>query len=340
MKLHTFVIGGLVSLVLLGASSVTTDPPDLTDKHPVADLLETLGDDPSAHRPNTNLEGVSVERGRDIVLVGRSRSTGKKSRRQSKHFTCTACHNVEREDPDLANPDPVARLSYVEEMQLPFLQGSPLYGVVNRTSFYNGDYDKKYGDLVKPTRNNLREAIQLCAIECSQGRPLADFEMESVLAYLWTIGLTLGDLHLDEQELETVKAAFHSGKGQQKAIDIIKSKYLPYAPATFLDPPADRRTGDGLQGDADNGKRIYELSCQHCHLNHKYSFLVLDNDRQTFQHLLKQAGKYTAHSIYQVIRYGTPPKGGKKAYMPQYTAEKMTDQQMADLRAYIDEQAK
>ena len=45
------------------------------------------------------------------------------------------------------------------------------------------------------------------------------------------------------------------------------------------------------------------------------------------------------HSIYQVIRYGTPPKGGKEAYMPQYTAEKMSDQQMADLRAFIESEA-
>ena len=43
-------------------------------------------------------------------------------------------------------------------MPIPFLQGTALYGAVNRTSFYNGDYEKKYGSLVSKARNDLREA--------------------------------------------------------------------------------------------------------------------------------------------------------------------------------------
>jgi hypothetical protein len=31
---------------------------------------------------------------------------------------------------------------------------------------------------------------------------------------------------------------------------------------------------------------------------------------------------------------------GKKAYMPQYTQEKMSDQMMEDLRSYIEQRAK
>ena len=222
---------------------------------------------------------------------------------------------------------------------MPFLQGSPLYGIVNRRSFYNGDYDKKYGDLVKPTRHNLREAIQLCAIECSQGRKLKDFEMESILAYLWTIDLKLGDLNISDEEMKMIQHAYDTGEKRGDAIKILRSKYLDYSPATFLDPPADRKTGDGLQGNPENGALIYELSCQYCHFDHKVSFLLLDNSKLTFQHLLQKAGTYDPHSIYQVIRYGTPPKGGKEAYMPQYTKEKMSDQQMADLRAYLEVKA-
>jgi mono/diheme cytochrome c family protein len=55
--------------------------------------------------------------------------------------------------------------------------------------------------------------------------------------------------------------------------------------------------------------------------------------------MLKEARTYHPHSMYQVIRYGTPPKSGKRAYMPQYTSEKMSDQQVADLRAYIESRA-
>lgn len=311
----------------------------LSPDHPVANLLEVFGDAPLPHKAKMTLEGVSVERGRDIVVHGMSDASGKRSRRQSKHFTCISCHNIRQEDPDLANPDAEARLTYVRQQDIPFLQGSSLYGVVNRRSFYNGDYEQKYGDLVKSARNNLRESIQLCATECSQGRKLRDFELESILAYLWTIELKLSDLLLTEDEMRKIESAFDSGEKEEEAISILRSKYLDYSPATFLDPPSDRHTGDGLNGDVDNGALIYKHSCQYCHFDNRFSFLLLDNTKLTFQHLLNKAGTYTPHSMYQVIRYGTPPKGGKEAYMPQYTKEKMSDQQMADLRAFIESEA-
>jgi mono/diheme cytochrome c family protein len=332
------LLGGFFMIFLLLAFVPTGQK--LTSDQSVAKLLEVFGDTPLPHKPNLTLAGVSVERGKDIVTKGMSHAGGKKSRRQSKYFTCISCHNIQREDPDLTHPTPEARLKYVSEHQMPFLQGSPLYGVVNRRSFYNGDYVKKYGDLVNPTRHNLREAIQLCATQCSQGRKLKGFELESILAYLWTIDLKLADLHLTEDEMSQLQHAFDTGDKRGEAIRILRAKYLDDSPATFVDPPADRKTGDGInKGDVSNGALIYKYSCQYCHYDNRFSFLLLDNTKMTFQHLLREAGTYMPHSIYQVIRYGTPPKGGKEAYMPQYTAEKMSDQQMADLRAFIESEA-
>lgn len=321
----------LISAVLYEKKSLA-----LPKDYSVARLLETLGEQPSENFANLSIAGVSVQRGKDIVEKGSSKDGYLKSKRQSKYFNCLACHNQEREDPDLTNPDPTARLKYVKEKGLPFVQGSPFYGVVNRTHFYNGDYEKKYGDLVKPTRENIREAIQLCAVECSQGRPLDDFELESVLAYFWTLEYKISDLDLSADEFAQVEKAFDSGKNIAGAAALIKSKYITHSPATFLDPPKDRNTGDGLVGNADNGKLIYEISCQYCHYENDYSFLTLDNSSLTFKHLSTDAPTYKPHSLYQVIRYGTYPKRGKRAYMPLYTKEKMTDQQMADLRAYLD----
>ncbi|NND33952.1 MAG: cytochrome c [Saprospiraceae bacterium] len=327
----------LTFCVFIFLSFRVEDP--LNPEFSIAKLLEALGDEPLPHKPNLLTGDASISRGRDIVINGMSKAGGKKSKRQSKYFTCIACHNIEREDPQLSNPSPEARLKYTNDQNLPFLQGSALYGVVNRRSFYNGDYEKKYGDLVKPARNDLRQAIQLCAVECSQGRKLRDFELESVLAYLWTIDLKLKDLFLTPDELELVEHAFDTGNNRGEAIKVLRSKYLDSSPATFVDPPADRSNGNQLTGRPENGAIIYKNSCQHCHFENKYSFLLLDDSKLTFQHLQNKAGKYSSHSMYQVIRYGTPPKGGKKAYMPQYTKEKMTDQQMADLRAFIDESA-
>ena len=326
----------LFSFLLMAARLVNHEPTSLPRDYPVAQLLESLGDKPSGHKPNLNLEGASIERGRDIVERGMSKANGIRSKRQSKYFSCLACHNKEREDPDLSNPDPTMRLEYVKDKGMPFLQGSPFFGIVNRAQFYNGDYEKKYGELVEPARENLREAIQLCALECSQGRPLKDFELESVLAYLWTLGFKVSDLDFNAAEFSEIERAFDSGQKREAAIKLIKSKYLMHSPATFIDPPKDRITGDNLIGNAKNGKDIYQLSCQYCHYQNEYSFLILDDSELTFKHMANDAPTYKPHSLYQVIRYGTYPKRGKRAYMPQYTKEKMTDQQMADLRAYID----
>jgi mono/diheme cytochrome c family protein len=44
---------------------------------------------------------------------------------------------------------------------------------------------------------------------------------------------------------------------------------------------------------------------------------------------------YTDKSLYQIVRYGTYAKTGRKQYMPLYTKEKMSDEQLNDLVAYI-----
>jgi mono/diheme cytochrome c family protein len=316
----------------------TTVPNTLSPEDEVAEILLQLGEEPVAHYPDTTLKGVSVEAGRGIMLTGFAPAPGGgTTNKQSKHYVCTACHNIEREDPDLSVSDPQARLEYAKRNGLPFLQGTALYGAVNRTSFYNGDYEQKYGDLVKPARNDLREAIQLCATECSQGRALEPWEMESVLAYLWTIGLKARDLILSDQDKTVIDQALAGDGDPSAALKLIKSKYLEGSPATFVAPPEDRKAGYPVDTvDIGNGQLVYELSCLHCHENERYSFFRLDDSKLTFQHLAKHFPKYTEYSVCQVGRYGTSPVPGSKPYMPNYTLEKLSHQQMEDLRAYIE----
>ncbi len=308
----------------------------------VAEVLVQLGDEPLPHQPDLSVEGASAEKGEQLVLTGFAKNPkGSETTKQSAHFVCTSCHNIQREEPDLSTTDAQVRLEYAQENGLPFLQGSPLYGVVNRSSYYNGDYDKKYGDLVEKARNNLREAIQLCATECAQGRALEPWEMESILAYLWTIDLKMKDLILSDNDYAAINNALANNAKQQAAIDLIKSRYMDHSPATFVTPPDDRQAGfEDITGDPANGKLIYELSCLHCHEDQRYSFFELDNSQLTFQHLAKHFPRYTRYSVYQVSRWGTSPVPGKKAYMPQYTLEKMTKQQLEDLRAYVEQQAR
>jgi mono/diheme cytochrome c family protein len=309
-------------------------PMEIIEDAGVAEVLEMLGDDPLPHKPDTTLQGVSADKGRDLVVKGGQSGPGGIV---SRHFVCTSCHNVERDEPTLTFDNPQLRLEYVAEKGLPFLPGSSLYGVVNRTDFYNDDYEKKYGELVKPARNNLREAIQLCAVECSQGRPLDDVEMESILAYLWTIGLKMKDLDLTRPQMEQVCGALDGSGDADAAIELIKSRYATAAPATFVKPPDDRQAGNEVaEKDPANGKRIYELSCLHCHENKRFAFFELDESAFSHRYLEKHIPRYTRYSIYQVIRWGTSPIPGKRAYMPNYTEEKLTRQMVEDLRAYIE----
>lgn len=331
---------GLLTLILTLWSGAPTI--ELAERDSVEDVLVALGAPPAPHLPDTSLPNVSVAQGQSLVHTGFALNpNGKATNKQSANFVCTSCHNTQREDPDLRFADPEARLNYTIEHGLPFLQGTTLYGAVNRRSFYNGDYQKKYGDLVFTARNDLREAIQLCATECAQGRPLETWELESVLAYLWTIDLKIADLQLPESDRLLVEKALNGQADRAEAVAALQKRYLNYSPATFLDPPRDRAQGyPDLDGRPEKGRLIYENSCLHCHENSRYAFFRLDNARHTFEYLAKHIPRYTRYSLYQVGRYGTSPMPGKRTYMPNYTQEKMSNQQMEDLRAYIEQRTR
>ena len=339
MKYILLLILMLFSLLI--NSNLEKEPKVPFEEKSVATVLKRLGDTSIKHYPQFKRKNVSVENGKQLFHTGFSASAkGRRGKKQSKHFVCTSCHNIEREDPDLSVVDPQARLEYANEKGLPFLQGTTMYGVVNRTQFYNGDYYKKYGDLVTKARNNIYEAIQLCAVECAQGRKLKNWELESILAYLWTLELKFKDLQLSDEEKAQIQAAIDNEGSAEAAVELIQSKYLKGAPATFLLPPENRQQGENYQGDPKNGKLVYDLSCKYCHENERYSFFPLDDAKTTFRHLKKHIPKFTRYSLYQVARWGTSPKPGKGAYMPTYTEEKLSRQQLQDLRAYIEERAR
>lgn len=307
---------------------------ELQDDYSVAKVLEKLGDD-SGWYPNKDIVGASSSIGREIFHTGFATNLkGKTQRKQSKHFVCTSCHNVEREDYDLTVSDPEARMKYALANDLPFLQGTTMYGAVSRRYFYNDDYIKKYGDLVEAARNDLRGAIQLCAVECAQGRKLKDWELESVLMYLWTIDIKIGDLDLSADEKEFVENSVQS-ESTFEAVELIRSKYLNGSPATFLTPDNERAEYSSMDTDIDSGRDVYIQSCLHCHDNQRYSYFNLDTTRLTMKHLKTKMETYGDHSIYQAVRYGIYSTAGRRSYMPHYTLEKMSKQQLADLRAYI-----
>ncbi|MFN3918156.1 MAG: c-type cytochrome [Flavobacteriales bacterium] len=306
----------------------------------LSDVLIALGDQKPLHHTESRRDAQLIQKGKEIIFTGQTTdSKGNKTKRQSKHFTCTHCHNTVKEDPNPEKPDPEARLTHAAKNNFPFLPGSTFYGMVNRVSWYNGDYLSKYGDLVKPARDTLKNAIHLCAVECSQGRALESWEMDAVLAYFYSIEFKLVDLSLTEKEIASLNEAVKL-KSNSETIAWLKQKYYVASPATFLDPIAKNERKAGVQGNAENGKYIYELSCMHCHKLGGVTNFILDNEKITFRFLKSQFNTTYHFSIYDKVRKGTYALNGYKPYMPNYTLERMSHQQLEDLAAYITQQAK
>ena len=70
------------------------------DQSSLAKTLEMLGDEPLPHKPDLSMKGVSAEKGAELVLKGITTAPKrKKTNKQSNHFVCTSCHNIQREDP-------------------------------------------------------------------------------------------------------------------------------------------------------------------------------------------------------------------------------------------------
>lgn len=336
------ILGFIIITTIVSAFSFKKQVPEIRKDTLILDLLNILDDTPPIHYIS-QLDKEKISKGYDIITTGITISPdGKETSKQSKHFVCTDCHNIQVEDPDLTKSDPEARLNYAVKNNLKFLPATTLYGIVNRETWYNDDYQKKYGSLVAPARDTLKNAIQLCAVECSQGRALKDWEMDVVMTYLNSIGFKLSDLNLTGNEYETInKAAYlKSSDLKEKAIKIIKSKYLKKSPATFLEPIPVKERKFGANGNAENGKEIYTLSCMTCHKEEGVTNYKLNYDKLTFKHLKFWSKTNRHYSTYNIIRKGTYALPGYRPYMPNYTLERMSHNQLEDLMAYINEQAK
>ncbi|HAE29646.1 MAG TPA: hypothetical protein DCF89_00920 [Flavobacteriales bacterium] len=309
---------------------------DISEKR-VDILLSELGEPKGLHFIS-ELDPEKVKKGSELVLSGRTTSpNGKPTKKQSRYFVCIDCHNVVREDPVLEDPNPESRLKYAVEHKIPFLQGTTLFGVVNREHWYNDDYLKKYGGLVAPARDTLVNAIQLCATTCSQGRLFEDWELEAVLHYLHSIGLTVKDLGLNQSEIDKVTDVNSTDKIGKSSL--LKQHYSQISHATFLNPLSQSERKYGSNGSVDNGKLVYDNSCLHCHRDGGVTNFVLSHEKVDFSFLKKHLSGNGNKSVYYISRKGTYSINGYKPYMPNYTLERMSHQQLEDLAAYINQQA-
>lgn len=342
------ILTSLMILVLVASFTIMQPEKEqffLSDNDELWGVYEKLGKI-RFNAVNTSISGVSAEKGRDLIYKGYSaKQDGKgKTGQQSPYFKCTACHNNEKEFDDLSNISAQSRLDYAEKHDLPFLQGSSFYGLINRKTFYNDDYQKKYGHvpIIKASNTDIRKAIQLCATQCAQGRALSDWEIESIIAYYSSIGLKVKDLNLSADEKKEIETAINENKNLHQAVHKLDEKYLNTSPAHFANHKEYTPITETEKKDAEsfkNGQLIYERSCLHCHEGERYSFFALDKSRFSFVNLLNRTKTNQDGSIYKITRHGTYPLAGKKAYMPLYPMEKMSEGQLSDLKIYIENMA-
>lgn len=322
-----------LSFVISGDDEVK---PRLHAESSVGKILQQLGEKAPDHWIQNPTEE-QIKQGKELVFVGRTTGPdGKKTKQQSRFFVCTDCHNQVQEDPDLTKSDPEARLAYSIEKEIPFLQGTTFKGIVNRETWYNDDYLKKYGSLVAKARNDLRESIQICSINCSSGREMEDWEIEAVLAYFWSLEWKIGDLNLSAEDKKTIGSAM-TGGNKEEALKVLKGYYMQASPANFDEGPQNREEGYGLKGDANRGSQVYNQSCLACHSKEGPSnYLKLDNSKQSKKFFRSRMKGWNRMNMYQIIRHGTYATEGHKAYMPHYPLERMSNQQVEDLRAYLE----
>jgi mono/diheme cytochrome c family protein len=307
------------------------DPNEFTMEEAIA----LLGGENVAHKMEA-VDYTKAELGRQLIFTGQTKRGVFKSKVISPYFKCIDCHNVKNEFMDARNNKAENRLEHAINQNLPFLPASTLWGIYNRKAFYNGDYTKKYGEVISEAKASLPEAIQVCAEYCSAGRKLKNWELDAIMHYFKSKELKLKDLPIDGNTKKNIlNVGKLTEKEKTKFLQILETCIVKAYPATFMEtmPRDERRYGENA--DAENGREIFNRSCMHCHENGRVTNLKLGRDVLTGRMFEKHLTDYTDLSLYQIVRHGTYTMPGRNQYMPLYTKEKMSDEQLENLVAYL-----
>ncbi|MCP4442010.1 MAG: hypothetical protein GY810_24135 [Aureispira sp.] len=319
----------------------------ITEETPLWDVMTQLGkiNPNSVHKKGRG----NVTKGKELVMTGVTRDLkGKKIAPIAGKMACVSCHNLEPEHPSLSVIAPQQRLEHADSMGIAFVPGSPFFGMVNRIMFFTDDFISKYNppkaiyrQYIMDGHRDIRLAINACNMVNANGRRLEMWEVESILAFMWTMELKIGDLAMKEEDLRKVEGAIVSNRDNARAVNLLRRYYPEVYPAAF--PPimevAQRKRISPVINSFSNGKRLYKKSCLHCHLNKRYSNFKLDSKQKTFKMLKKHFDDDSRYSIYLAHRYNPDPKAFKTT-APLFTEQRMSDKQLQDLRFFIKQMAR
>lgn len=280
----------------------------------------------------------------------------------SNAFTCSRCHNIRREDPVLTDQNPDARFEYIQARggDLALAPGTTLWGAVNRVTFYNDLYSKyrglcvpetttatqvsiggpdAQGQCAKGTRvmnaDSFEDAVQICSGYCSVGRYLVRWELDAIMAYFWDQELHLSDLDLTPNQEQEVRGELSPVSNDVNRVaaarKLLMSNYLTAAGDTYRGVPAvadDHGAvavgaypdGAVMVGDAERGRAAYARACLQCH--------GTAIARQAGSALIADVAEF-----YRILADGRVPPN--QPYMPEFTLQRLSRQQTADIHAYL-----
>jgi mono/diheme cytochrome c family protein len=269
----------------------------------------------------------------------------------SEFYKCTHCHNHLREDRVLSKQDPEDRFAMIVEQPekkitegsldapLRLQPGTTMWGAVNRESFYNDSYMIYHRLAVGGGRpmnpQSLEDATQVCCTYCSVGRLAEEWEILAMLTYFWSLEVKLADLDLPTGAAAAIAAVMQASGGERDPLQVANARktlrqlYLTRAGDEFTAVPKDLKSDTQgpypdkaqFQGDAAIGKKLYAVACDHCHGEGK-------PNESAGADLVRNLAKYHA-----VLAYGT--QQDKEPYMPMFSRQRLSRQQIADVQAYL-----
>ncbi len=315
-------------------------PETWSAESPVADLLFYLGEKRPTHFIE-DIKDVQINKGDTLVHEGHVGSGNGATPQISAYFKCTDCHNTVREDRDPAQiSDPADKLAFAVAKDLPLVPGSSFAGIVNRETWFNDDYFKKFRDAPsgRSAKNSLLDAIDLCCEEGAQGRKPEKWETDALLAYFWSLQWKIKDLEITGEELANWKRQALQVENHPALINEIKGKYAVKSPGTFGGVPKDVKVGFPINTapDLEVGKQVFTRSCLHCHNpSTGATETYFRDDEKTHTELSQKFQSGSEDSAYHHIRLGTYSMDEERLYMPNFTIERLSDFQIESLRAYL-----
>ena len=119
---------------------------------------------------------------------------------------------------------------------------------------------------------------------------------------------------------------------------------MDHAPAHFLeDKPFEKLEANELnkQGTIQNRLKLFikKVACNVTKPKSTLSFTLM-NRFYPSENLMSRSFSGSMGALHKITRHGTWPLAGKKAYMPLYPAEKLSENQLHSLRIYIENMSK